>query len=193
MSSSSAALSRPGNYQTLNSSEIMSDSEFADNTILKRAHSMPNGKLFKNTFYDIESYNNLPSESVPGMTKQEAKQTKLIIVTGLMLLFQFANRVMYKLTTYSMYNYSLYLNLLTCTVYIPIFFSYVVPMAYMGKIRPEEMDFSITQFAFIGFLELRYLLLEASYTCDFYYLSNFSKLAIPHPKQDQNSHQNLHP
>ena len=132
-SSSSSTPLRPVNYQALSSSEVMSNGNSTDKNMLKRANTMPNGRIFNDKFYDIESYNKLPSESVPGMTKQEAKQAKLIVVTGLMLLFQFANRVMYKLTTYSMYNYTLYLNLLTCTVYIPIFFSYVVPMAYLGK------------------------------------------------------------
>ena len=155
-SSSSSTGAGAGNYQTLTSDGPMTNNdELADRSMMKRANTMPimTGKVFKDTFYDIESYNNLPSESVPGLTKSEAKQTKLILVTGLMLLFQFANRIMYKLTTYSMYNYTLFLNLVTCTVYIPIFFSYVVPMAYTGKIKSEEMNFPITQFAFIGFLD----------------------------------------
>ena len=104
---------------------------------------------------DVEAYGNLPSQSWRGFTKAQAKQTKLIVVTLLMLGFQFANRIMYKLVTYPMFNYPLFLNFFCCFLYIPIAFAYIVPVSiyYPDIITKEMLAFPVTKFAFIGLLD----------------------------------------
>ena len=55
--------------------------------------------------------------------RDEANTGTLTSAFLLMLFFQLGNRLFYKLATYPMYNYPLYLNLMSTLVYIPICFA----------------------------------------------------------------------
>ncbi|CAN0107746.1 unnamed protein product, partial [Discosporangium mesarthrocarpum] len=50
----------------------------------------------------------------------------------LMIFVGSGNRIFMKLQTYPMYNYPFFLNMLTTFIYIPVCFSYILPMLAFG-------------------------------------------------------------
>ena len=64
----------------------------------------------------------------------------LIVAFFLMLIFQLGNRIFGRLTTYPMHNYPIFMNIVSCAVYIPICFAYIVPMiAYTTNIDRKSV------------------------------------------------------
>ncbi len=70
-----------------------------------------------------------------------------MVVVGL------GNKVFNKLMTIPMYNYPNFLNLLTSFVYIPVCFSYIIPMAKYGYIPQEQFEVPKKSFAIMGALD----------------------------------------
>lgn len=75
----------------------------------------------------------------------------LIIAFFLMLLFQLGNRIFGKLETYPMHNYPLFMSMMSCSIYIPICFAYIIPMVKYGdKITKEQLEIPKYKFAVMG-------------------------------------------
>ena len=75
----------------------------------------------------------------------------LIVAFFLMLIFQLGNRIFGRLTTYPMHNYPIFMNIVSCAVYIPICFAYIVPMiAYTTNISKEQQEIPKYKFAVMG-------------------------------------------
>jgi hypothetical protein len=100
-----------------------------------------------------KSYNGFPVE-----LKQEEEQdvkedtgSILIIAFFLMLVFQLGNRIFGRLATYPMHNYPIFMNIVSCAVYIPICFAYIVPMIlYTKNISKEQQEIPKYKFAIMG-------------------------------------------
>lgn len=76
----------------------------------------------------------------------------LLIAFLLMLLFQLGNRIFSKLSTYPMYNYPLFMNLLSTFIYLPICFAYIIPVVYYSKtiITQDQLDIPKYKFMVMG-------------------------------------------
>jgi hypothetical protein len=58
-----------------------------------------------------------------------------------------ANKIFIKLATFPLYNYPLFINLLSSFIYIPTSFAYIIPMAMAGRFSEQER--AIPQLVFI--------------------------------------------
>lgn len=109
-----------------------------------------------NTSYtiDVSAYKD-KTETSPTLSKDEANAATLSMAFMLMLFFQLGNRLFYKLATYPMYNYPLYMNLMSTFVYIPISFAYIWPMSiYAPHIITKEMcNIPLYKFGVMGTLD----------------------------------------
>lgn len=86
-----------------------------------------------------------------GAKKQDTRTLAFVFVS--MVVIGLGNKVFNKLMTIPMYNYPNFLNLLTSFVYIPVCFSYIIPMAKYGYIPPEQFEVPKKSFAVMGALD----------------------------------------
>ncbi len=108
------------------------------------------------TSYTIDiSADNDKKEASSTLSQDEANAATLSMAFMLMLFFQLGNRLFYKLATYPMYNYPLYMNLMSTFVYIPISFAYIWPMSiYAPHIITKEMcNIPLYKFGVMGTLD----------------------------------------
>ena len=103
---------------------------------------------------DINKSNSITVEVVKSEDDQDVKEdagSVLIIAFFLMLIFQLGNRIFGRLATYPMHNYPIFMNIVSCAVYIPICFAYIVPMiAYTSTISKEQQEIPKYKFAIMG-------------------------------------------
>jgi CRT-like, chloroquine-resistance transporter-like len=103
---------------------------------------------------DVEKKINSSSVETKQEDDQDVKEdtgSTLIIAFFLMLIFQLGNRIFGRLTTYPMHNYPIFMNIVSCAVYIPICFAYILPMtAYTNSISKEQQDIPKYKFAIMG-------------------------------------------
>ena len=92
------------------------------------------------------------TNTVDADSKLEADNgTTLLIAFFLMLFFQLGNRIFGRLATYPMHNYPIFMNMVSCAVYIPICFAYIIPMiAYTNTISKEQQEIPKYKFAVMG-------------------------------------------
>jgi drug/metabolite transporter (DMT)-like permease len=84
----------------------------------------------------------------------KASDTKMLVISfAAMVVVGLGNKIFQKLQTIPMYNYPLFLNLLTTFMYIPVSFAYIIPMARAGKISKEQLDMPKKPFAIMGALD----------------------------------------
>ncbi len=85
-------------------------------------------------------------------TADDSRRLGLAFVV--MVIVGTGNRIFMKLQTYPMYDYPLFLNVLTTIVYVPACFIYIIPMLLCGQaITPEQRAFPMYKFAIMGFLD----------------------------------------
>mmetsp|Transcript_57475 Transcript_57475/g.130225 ORF Transcript_57475/g.130225 Transcript_57475/m.130225 type:complete len:385 (+) Transcript_57475:146-1300(+) len=85
---------------------------------------------------------------------EENSGTLLALLFAAYVLFALANRLLQKLETIPMYNYPVFLNLLTTAAYIPISFAYIIPMMRYGtQITKEQTEIPKYKFFVMGFLD----------------------------------------
>ena len=84
--------------------------------------------------------------------KDETNGRNLVIAFALMLFFQLGNRIFGKLYTYPMYNYPLFMNLVTTVIYLPICFAYIIPIVHYteGIITKEQINIPKYKFFVMG-------------------------------------------
>lgn len=95
----------------------------------------------------------LLAEEEQEMSKDDKNENTLLIAFVSMVLVGLGNKVFNKLMTIPMYNYPNFLNLLTTFVYIPVCFSYIIPMAHYGHIPAEQFEVPKKTFAVMGALD----------------------------------------
>lgn len=104
-------------------------------------------KLAPRPAKDIESRSNTEDED----SSAENKGNMLVVSFLLMLVFQLGNRIFGKLQTFPMYNYPLFLNMLSVVIYVPLCFMYIIPMMrYPTVITPEQRNIPQYKFAVMG-------------------------------------------
>ena len=75
----------------------------------------------------------------------------LLIAFFLMLFFQLGNRIFNRLSTFPMHNYPVFTNMMSCAIYIPICFAYIIPIvSYTNNISKEQQDIPKYKFAVMG-------------------------------------------
>ena len=75
----------------------------------------------------------------------------LLIAFFLMLFFQLGNRIFNRLSTFPMHNYPVFTNMMSCAIYIPICFAYIIPIVtYTNNISKEQQDIPKYKFAVMG-------------------------------------------
>lgn len=80
--------------------------------------------------------------------------TALAIIFVIYVLVALMNRLFQKLQTIPMYNYPLFLNLLTTFAYVPVSFMYIIPMIRYGSmISKEQTQIPKYKFAVMGTLD----------------------------------------
>lgn len=92
------------------------------------------------------------ADELPEANEEKDNKTLMIIFCS-MVCIGLGNKVFNKLMTIPMYNYPNFLNLLTTFVYIPVCFSYIIPMVKYGKISQENLDVPKKKFAIMGGLD----------------------------------------
>jgi hypothetical protein len=98
---------------------------------------------------DIES-----SIAEEGDEEEEDSGHFLAILFVMYCVVALMNRLFQKLQTIPMYNYPLFLNLLTTFAYIPTSFAYIIPMQYFGSaITKEQTDIPKYKFGVMGTLD----------------------------------------
>lgn len=97
----------------------------------------------------------LSSRSVSPSSADQSKN--LLLSFLLMIVIGSGNKIFQKLQAVPMYNYPVFLNLLTTFWYIPISFAYIVPVARYGlfnnSISVEQRSLPKTPFAIMGALD----------------------------------------
>lgn len=89
---------------------------------------------------------------VVGMNKK--KDSRLLLITFVLMLFiGLGNKIFQKLMTLPMRNYPNFLNLLTCFIFIPVCFAYIIPAARTGLIPKEQTEMPKRPFAIMGGLD----------------------------------------
>ena len=86
-----------------------------------------------------------------GDSDEKKKMLALAFVS--MVFVGLMNKVFNKLMTIPMYNYPNFLNLLTSFVYVPVCFSYIIPMVRNGGIPKEQLEVPKSTFAIMGALD----------------------------------------
>ena len=82
---------------------------------------------------------------------QKDSGNTLIIAFFLMLFFQLGNRIFNRLSTFPMHNYPVFTNMMSCAIYIPICFAYIIPIvAYTKNISQEQQEIPKYKFAVMG-------------------------------------------
>lgn len=86
---------------------------------------------------------------------EESKDSKALIISFLlMVVIGLGNKVFQVLEFIPMYNYPLFVNLLTTAVYIPASWAYIIPMKKYGSlITREALEVPKYKFAIMGFLD----------------------------------------
>mmetsp|Transcript_34580 Transcript_34580/g.35256 ORF Transcript_34580/g.35256 Transcript_34580/m.35256 type:complete len:540 (-) Transcript_34580:267-1886(-) len=85
---------------------------------------------------------------------KDEKGSTLIIAFFLMLFFQLGNRIFGKLETYPMYNYPMFLNLMSTAIYVPLSFVYIIPAArFTNNITKEQIAIPKVKFGVMGGLD----------------------------------------
>jgi drug/metabolite transporter (DMT)-like permease len=77
----------------------------------------------------------------------------LMIAFLAMLVFALGNRIFGKLQTYPMYNYPLFMNMLSVILYVPLCFAYIIPMIWKYPntvITTEQIQIPKYKFAVMG-------------------------------------------
>lgn len=99
----------------------------------------------------------LPSDSKSSLDEKDDERDEtngrnLVIAFVLMLFFQLGNRIFGKLYTYPMYNYPLFMNLVTTVIYLPICFAYIIPIVHYteGIITKEQINIPKYKFFVMG-------------------------------------------
>ena len=78
----------------------------------------------------------------------------LAILFVVYVLVALMNRLFQKLMTIPMYNYPMYLNLMTTFTFVPMSFAYIIPMVKYGTaITPEQRAIPKYKFAIMGALD----------------------------------------
>jgi hypothetical protein len=94
------------------------------------------------------------SSSSTGASSPAAKEdgsSTLVIAFFMMLFFQLGNRIFNRLSTFPMHNYPVFTNMMSCAIYIPICFAYIIPIVtYTDKISKEQQDIPKYKFAVMG-------------------------------------------
>eukprot|EP01038_Epipyxis_sp_PR26KG_P015628 gene15628-21124_t len=88
-----------------------------------------------------------------GLDEQKKDGTTLMVVFVSMVVIGLGNKVFNKLMTIPMHNYPNFLNLLTTFIYVPVCFSYIIPMAHYGYIPKEQLQLPKKNFAVMGGLD----------------------------------------
>lgn len=84
-------------------------------------------------------------------SEQDSSSSQLLTAFLLMLFFQLMNRLYGKLQTYPMRNYPLFSNLLSCAIYVPICYMYIIPaLMYTNYITKEQQEIPKYKFAVMG-------------------------------------------
>jgi len=90
--------------------------------------------------------------SVSGNNKK--KDSRLLLMTFVLMLFVgLGNKIFQKLMTLPMRNYPNFLNLLTCFIFIPVCFAYIIPAARSGYIPKEQIEMPKRPFFIMGALD----------------------------------------
>jgi drug/metabolite transporter (DMT)-like permease len=101
---------------------------------------------------DLE--NNPPIQDDSSLSSEDEQANSgsaLLIAFVLMLIMQLGNRIFGKLQTYPMYNYPLFMNMLSVMIYVPLCFTYIIPMMrYPTVITPEQRQIPQYKFAVMG-------------------------------------------
>lgn len=93
-------------------------------------------------------------ESTSLLGEEKPEDTRMLITVFVSMVFVgLGNKVFNKLMTIPMYNYPNFLNLLTSFVYIPVCFSYIIPMSAYGYIPQEQFEVPKKSFAIMGGLD----------------------------------------
>jgi drug/metabolite transporter (DMT)-like permease len=119
---------------------------------LERRHS--------HRFPDLEyekGYSDDDSTVSSARLSQAQDSKKLLLVFAGLVVFGSLNAVFGKLQAVPMYNYPNFLNLFGVALYVPICFSYIIPVAKFGllnnAISPEQLALTKRPFAIMGFLD----------------------------------------
>lgn len=98
----------------------------------------------------LASHVRSPTDEEPTVIAED-KGSVLMIAFLLMLVFSLGNRIFAKLLTYPMYNYPLFVSILSTFIYVPVCFAYIVPtMMYTNNITQEQRDIPKYKFAVMG-------------------------------------------
>jgi hypothetical protein len=85
-----------------------------------------------------------PDEGAEDKEDSDAKDAKFFaLLFGAYVFVALGNRLFQKLETIPMYNYPMFLNLLSTVVYVPASFAYIIPMVGLHCIY-SALDFDIT-------------------------------------------------
>jgi len=119
-------------------------------------HSTPNRPSSKDNDRYTRFSNDVGSAR-PSEIARQNKTSSLAISFCAMIVIGSGNKIFQKLQTVPMYNYPNFLNLLTTFMYIPLSFSYIIPVAKFGwmngSITKEQLDLPKKPFAIMGFLD----------------------------------------
>lgn len=86
--------------------------------------------------------------------EKDDKMGTLVIAFVAILFFHLGNRIFGKLETYPMYNYPMFLNMMSSLLYIPICFAYILPVQHFTKlITKAQTDIPKYKFAVMGGLD----------------------------------------
>ena len=121
-----------------------------NNSVTPNVGSTPRSSLNQNRSTN-SSTTNLEIESQQKISNEESSSSQLLTAFLLMLFFQLMNRLYGKLQTYPMRNYPLFSNLLSCAIYVPICYMYIVPaLLYTNYITKEQQEIPKYKFAVMG-------------------------------------------
>lgn len=114
------------------------------------ATSTPSTNQRNSSNLEIESQQKT-TNATTSPENEDSSSSQLLTAFLLMLVFQLMNRLYGKLQTYPMRNYPLFSNLLSCAIYIPICYMYIIPaLMYTNYITKEQQDIPKYKFAVMG-------------------------------------------
>lgn len=90
----------------------------------------------------------------PAPEEEEKDSSILIAAFAAMIVFQLGNRIFGKLMCYPMYNYALFISVLSTFIYIPATFLYIIPtQLFTDNISLEQTQISKYKFGVMGFFD----------------------------------------
>ena len=90
----------------------------------------------------------------PAPEEEEKDSSILVAAFAAMLVFQLGNRIFGKLMCYPMYNYALFISVLSTFIYIPATFIYIIPtQLFTNNIAVEQTQISKYKFGVMGFFD----------------------------------------